>query len=274
MTAFDPFWWWAGRRYGDRVTQVMAIRSPRTGAVPTGACGCSTASAAGPLSSPTSCRCPTPSCTRWPAGPAPPPALHRARSGRDDAAGRPERRAGYALGARAAPVAGLISRYSIAVTVALIAVMILLARWRNRRGAAGPVTVNAGWEPAALARPRRRRACPRGAAATGPDPVETGRGPTVPRPHRWRCTCARWSPTGWCQAWSARWSRPAARRPGTFPAWEAAARPAPAAGDRLGDQGLHRAPACRYGRRREARSTTRSRGICRLSRRRVPRRPG
>ena len=30
MMAFDPFWWWAGRRYGDRVTQVMATRSPRT----------------------------------------------------------------------------------------------------------------------------------------------------------------------------------------------------------------------------------------------------
>jgi membrane protein YqaA with SNARE-associated domain len=28
-SAFDPFWWWAGRRYGDSVTRTVAERNPR-----------------------------------------------------------------------------------------------------------------------------------------------------------------------------------------------------------------------------------------------------
>jgi CubicO group peptidase (beta-lactamase class C family) len=71
---------------------------------------------------------------------------------------------GYALGARAVAVAALISRYSIAATVALVAGLILVGWWRNRRGAAEPptavvaspqpgtiaappVAVESGWEP-------------------------------------------------------------------------------------------------------------------------------
>src|SRR5262249_58780449 len=52
---------------------------------------------------------------------------------------------GYALGSRAEHAAGLVTRYSIAATVALITGMVAVAWWRRRRDQAssGPLAADA-----------------------------------------------------------------------------------------------------------------------------------
>ena len=150
MMAFDPFWWWSGRRYGDGITRAMAARSPRTA-----------------RSVDRSTR-----LFRRFGGwtlvfayylPVPNTILYAAAGWAGfgllrfivlDLIGTVLYTTvgvglGYALGHRATAVAGLISRYSIAVTVALIVAMILWVWWRGRRdrAAAQPVAVNASREP-------------------------------------------------------------------------------------------------------------------------------
>ncbi len=165
MMAFDPFWWWAGRRYGDRVTQVMATRSPRTARSVNR--GMRLFHRFGGWTVVFAYFLPVPNNILYAmAGWA---GLGLLRFIVLDLAGTMlwavlNVGLGYALGARAVAVAGLISRYSIAATVALIAGLILVGWWRNRRGtavplaaaAAGPqpgtltaaaVAVEAGWEP-------------------------------------------------------------------------------------------------------------------------------
>jgi serine-type D-Ala-D-Ala carboxypeptidase/endopeptidase len=155
MMAFDPFWWWAGRRYGDRFTQVMATRSPRTArSVNRGTrlfhrFGGWTVVFAYFLPAPNNILY---AMAGW-AG------LGLLRFIVLDLIGTMlwavlNVGLGYALGARAVAVAGLISRYSIAATVALIAGLILVGWWRNRRGVTAPlVTVTAGREPGGAAAP-------------------------------------------------------------------------------------------------------------------------
>jgi CubicO group peptidase (beta-lactamase class C family) len=156
MMAFDPFWWWAGRRYGDRVTRAMAARNPRAARrVDRGTrlfrrIGGWTIVFAYYL-------------------PGVPNTLLYAMAGWAgfgllrfivlDLIGTVLYTTvgvglGYALGHRATAVAGLISRYSIAATVALIAGLILVSWWRNRRDAAAPPTADApGPQPGTLAVP-------------------------------------------------------------------------------------------------------------------------
>jgi membrane protein DedA with SNARE-associated domain len=138
MMAFDPFWWWAGRRYGDRVTQVMATRSPRT-ARGVGR-GMRLFHRFGGWTVVFAYFLPVPNNILYAmAGWA---GLGLLRFIVLDLIGTMlwavlNVGLGYALGARAVAVAGLISRYSIAATVALIAGLILVGWWRNRRDAAG-----------------------------------------------------------------------------------------------------------------------------------------
>jgi len=156
MMAFDPFWWWAGRRYGDRVTRAMAARNPRAARrVDRGTrlfrrFGGWTIVFAYYL-------------------PGVPNTILYAMAGWAgfgllrfivlDLIGTVLYTTvgvglGYALGHRATAVAGLISRYSIAATVALIAGLILVSWWRNRRDAAAPpAVVGAGREPGRAAQP-------------------------------------------------------------------------------------------------------------------------
>ena len=156
MMAFDPFWWWAGRRYGDRVTRAMAARNPRAARrVDRGTrlfrrIGGWTIVFAYYL-------------------PGVPNTVLYAMAGWAgfgllrfivlDLIGTVLYTTvgvglGYALGHRATAVAGLISRYSIAATVALIAGLILVSWWRNRRDAAAPpAAATAGGEPGGAAPP-------------------------------------------------------------------------------------------------------------------------
>lgn len=150
LAAFDPFWWWAGRRYGDSVTRTMADRNPRTargvdrGLRLFGRHGGWTLVFAYYL-------------------PVPNNALYAAagwagfsfvRFAILDLIGTMLRIVadvglGYALGGRATATAGLVSRYFLAATVALIAGLIMVAWWRRRadRAAARPITVDVTREP-------------------------------------------------------------------------------------------------------------------------------
>src|SRR5450759_4722627 len=121
LAAFDPLWWWAGRRYGDSVTRNLADRNPRTargvdrGLRLFGRHGGWTLVLAYYL-------------------PVPNNVLYAAagwagygflRFAVLDLIGTMLRIVvdvglGYALGGRAAAAAGLVSRYSIAAAVALI----------------------------------------------------------------------------------------------------------------------------------------------------------
>jgi D-alanyl-D-alanine-carboxypeptidase/D-alanyl-D-alanine-endopeptidase len=156
MMAFDPFWWWAGRRYGDRLTQVMATRSPRTARSVNR--GMRLLHRFGGWTVVFAYFLPVPNNILYAmAGWA---GFSLLRFVVLDLIGTLlwavlNVGLGYALGSRAVAVAGLISRYSIAVTVALVAGLILMAWWRNRRGTAAPlVALAAGGEPSgALAQP-------------------------------------------------------------------------------------------------------------------------
>jgi serine-type D-Ala-D-Ala carboxypeptidase/endopeptidase len=154
MMAFDPFWWWAGRRYGDRVTQVMAARSPRTARSVNR--GMRLFHRFGGWTVVFAYFLPVPNNILYAmAGWA---GLGLLRFIVLDLAGTMlwavlNVGLGYALGARAVAVAGLISRYSVAATVALIAGLILVGWWRNRRGGAVPAAVTAGSHPGMLAAP-------------------------------------------------------------------------------------------------------------------------
>ena len=155
MMAFDPFWWWAGRRYGDWITQVMAARSPRTTRSVNR--GMRLFHRFGGWTVVFAYFLPVPNNILYAmAGWA---GLGLLRFIVLDLAGTVlwavlNVGLGYALGARAVAVAGLISRYSIAATVALIAGLILVGWWRNRRGAAVPLAaVTAGPHPGTLAAP-------------------------------------------------------------------------------------------------------------------------
>ena len=252
MMAFDPFWWWAGRRYGDRLTQVMAVRSPRSARSVDRSmrlfhrCGGWTIVLAYYLPVPNNILY---AAAGW-AG------LSLLRFVVLDLIGTMlwavmNVGLGYALGGRAVAVAGLISRYSIAATVALIAGLILVAWWRDRRGAAAaPVTVAAGREPNGAA------TAPVGAAA-GLKPGGAAATPTAVE--------ACWEPGGAAAAQVAAHLRPLVAD-GTVPGLVyAVVTPGGQATGHLsrtgsqplgphvlletgGDQGLHRAPACRYGR--------------------------
>jgi CubicO group peptidase (beta-lactamase class C family)/membrane protein DedA with SNARE-associated domain len=155
MMAFDPFWWWAGRRYGDRITQVMAVRNPRTARSVNR--GMRLFHRFGGWTVVFAYFLPVPNNILYAmAGWA---GFGLLRFIVLDLAGTMlwallNVGLGYALGARAVAVATLISRYSIAATVALIAGLILVAWWRNRRGDATPLAaVAAGPQPGAITAP-------------------------------------------------------------------------------------------------------------------------
>ncbi len=144
MMAFDPFWWWAGRRYGDRVTRAMAARSPRT-ARSVGR-GVRLFRRFGGWTIVFAYYLPVPNTILYAA--AGWAGFGLLRFIVLDLVGTMLYTTlgvglGYALGHRAAAVAGLISRYSIVATVALVLALILVAWWRNRGGAAA----DAGLEP-------------------------------------------------------------------------------------------------------------------------------
>jgi len=180
MMAFDPFWWWAGRRYGDRLTQVMATRSPRT-ARGVGR-GMRLFHRLGGWTVVFAYFLPVPNNILYAmAGWA---GFGLLRFIVLDLIGTVLYTTvgvglGYALGHRATAVAGLISRYSIAATVALIAGLVLVSWWRNRRDAATPpVTVTAGGEPGGAAPPVVVAASREPGRAVQPVAVEGGQEPS------------------------------------------------------------------------------------------------
>jgi serine-type D-Ala-D-Ala carboxypeptidase/endopeptidase len=145
LMAFDPLWWWAGRRYGDRALRAMADRNPRTargvdrGLRLFGRYGGWTVVFAYYL--------PVPNTVLYAA--AGWTGFSFLRFALLDLVGTMLRIVvdvglGYALGGRAAATAGLVTRYSIAVNVALIALLIMVAWWRHRRGraTARPIAVD------------------------------------------------------------------------------------------------------------------------------------
>jgi membrane-associated protein len=301
MMAFDPFWWWAGRRYGDGIIRVMAARSSRTARGVDR--GIRLFRRRGGWTLVFAYYLPVPNTILY-------AAAGWARFGLLrfivlDFIGTTLYTTvgvglGYALGHRATAVAGLISRYSIVVTVALIAGLILVAWWRGRRGRAAaelvavaaarepggagppPVTVEAGQEPDTAADRRGPGAPPTalladrypdtaadrrgpGAPPTAlladryPDTAADRRGPGAPpyrtagRPvpgHRRDTGRNAPAPAGHRRhrAWPGLRGGHARRRGdrARVPLRQPAARAARAAGDRLGDQGLHRAPARRH----------------------------
>jgi D-alanyl-D-alanine-carboxypeptidase/D-alanyl-D-alanine-endopeptidase len=154
LAAFDPVWWWAGRRYGDGVTRTLADRTPRTArGVQRGRrlfdhWGGWTLVFAYYLPVPNNVLY---AAAGW-AG------FGFLRFAVLDLIGTMLRIVvdvglGYALGRSAAGAAGLVSRYSIAVTVMLLAGWIILAWRRSRAGRASarPAAVDASWEPAGTA---------------------------------------------------------------------------------------------------------------------------
>jgi serine-type D-Ala-D-Ala carboxypeptidase/endopeptidase len=145
MMAFDPFWWWAGRRYGDPVTRGLAARNPRSarGVMR----GRRLFDRFGGWTLVFAYYLPVPNTILYAlAGWA---GFGLLRFVVLDLIGTMMYTSmgvalGYALGRRAAHVAGLISHYSIVATVALVAGLILVAWWRNRRDRAAQVTVAGG----------------------------------------------------------------------------------------------------------------------------------
>ena len=143
LSAFDPLWWWAGRRYGQSLIRTAGARSTRT-ARATGRAlrlferfGGWTLVLAYYLPVPNNILY---AAAGW-AG------FSFLRFAVLDLIGTMLRivvdvALGYALGGRAAHAAGLVTRYSIAVTATVTAVLILAAWWRRR--------------PAGVALPRSR----------------------------------------------------------------------------------------------------------------------
>ena len=191
MMAFDPFWWWSGRRYGEAIAEKLAAQSPRTARrVVRGRSGCSRAGSAS-WTVVLAYYLPVPNnllyaLAGWK------PGFGLLRFIVLDLIGTMLYTTlgvglGYLLGSRAAHVAGLISRYSIAATVALVVGLILVAWWRNRRGGAAPVAEADGQDPGdgaagqAQAQTQTRRRNRRG---HGPAQLVRGRGPPGPRRRR------------------------------------------------------------------------------------------
>lgn len=135
MSAFDPFWWWAGRRYGDSVTRIVASRNPRTARGVER--GLRLFRRSGGWTLVFAYFLPVPNNVLYAA--AGWTGFSFLRFAVLDLVGTMLRVAvnvglGYALGSRAAHAAGLVTRYSIAATVALTAGVIAVAWWRRRRG--------------------------------------------------------------------------------------------------------------------------------------------
>ncbi len=182
LAAFDPLWWWAGRRYGTSVTQFLASHGGRTQR--------STERALrlfdryGGWTLVFAYYLPVPNNVLYAA--AGWAGFSLLRFVVLDLIGSMLQIGlnvglGYALGRSAAHAAGLVTHYSIAVTVALVAGMFLLGWWRHRpsRAAAQPSTVDAGWQPASPA------AGPAAVPAESPAPWEaTGAAPREPAPLR------------------------------------------------------------------------------------------
>jgi CubicO group peptidase (beta-lactamase class C family)/membrane protein DedA with SNARE-associated domain len=151
LSAFDPFWWWAGRRYGDGATRAMAARNPRTARAAER--GLRLFDRYGGWSLVFAYYLPVPNNVLYAA--AGWAGYGFLRFAILDLIGTMLRIVldvglGYALGSRAVGVAALVSRYSIAVTVALIVGVITVTWWRGRRGRtadARPIELDASWEP-------------------------------------------------------------------------------------------------------------------------------
>jgi CubicO group peptidase (beta-lactamase class C family)/membrane protein YqaA with SNARE-associated domain len=150
LSAFDPLWWWAGRRYGDSVTRTLASRDPRTARRVER--GLRLFRRRGGWTLVFAYYLPVPNTVLYAA--AGWTGYSFLRFAVLDLVGTMLRVVldvglGYALGSRAEHVAGLVTRYSIAATVALIAGLIAVAWWRRRRDQAssGPLAVDASWQP-------------------------------------------------------------------------------------------------------------------------------
>jgi membrane protein DedA with SNARE-associated domain len=172
LMAFDPFWWWAGRRYGDSVIRSVAARSPRSARSANR--GLRLFHRYGGWTLVFAYYLPVPNNLLYAA--AGWAGFGFLRFIVLDLIGTMLRIVvdvglGYALGSKAAHAAGLISRYSIAATVVLTAAVMLVAWWRRRRG---PATGLTGVDPVD---PRRnRKALPQAAAAPSLPPPGGTRG--------------------------------------------------------------------------------------------------
>ena len=171
LMAFDPFWWWAGRRYGDSVIRSVAARSPRSAR--SADRGLRLFHRYGGWTLVFAYYLPVPNNLLYAA--AGWAGFGFLRFIVLDLIGTMLRIVvdvglGYALGSKAAHAAGLISRYSIAATVVLTAAVMLVAWWRRRRGPATGLTgvnpVDPEAEPHSVAAGRRGPA----AALTGVGP--------------------------------------------------------------------------------------------------------
>jgi CubicO group peptidase (beta-lactamase class C family)/membrane protein YqaA with SNARE-associated domain len=175
LMAFDPFWWWAGRRYGDSVIRSVAARSPRSAR--SAGRGLRLFHRYGGWTLVFAYYLPVPNNLLYAA--AGWAGFGFLRFIVLDLIGTMLRIVvdvglGYALGSTAAHAAGLISRYCIAATVALTAAVMLAAWWRRRRGPATPPT---GADPR-----RNRSAPPQAAAAPSPPPPGGTRGQRLMAP--------------------------------------------------------------------------------------------
>jgi len=150
LSAFDPLWWWAGRRYGETVIRTAGGRSPRTARATKR--GLRLFERFGGWTLVLAYYLPVPNNLLYAA--AGWAGFSFLRFAVLDLIGTMLRivvdvALGYSLGGQAAHIAGLVSRYSIAATVTLIMGMILVAWWQRRpgRGASGPIVVTAAREP-------------------------------------------------------------------------------------------------------------------------------
>jgi serine-type D-Ala-D-Ala carboxypeptidase/endopeptidase len=150
LSAFDPLWWWAGRRYGQTVIRTAGARSPRS--MRATKRGLRLFERFGGWTLVLAYYLPVPNNVLYAA--AGWAGFSFLRFAVLDLIGTMLRIVvdvglGYALGGRAAHTAGLVSRYSIAATVILIVGLIMVAWWqhRPRRGGSGPIVVAAAREP-------------------------------------------------------------------------------------------------------------------------------
>jgi membrane protein DedA with SNARE-associated domain len=145
LSAFDPLWWWAGRRYGASVTRALASRDPRAGRGTER--GLRLFERYGGWTLVFAYYLPVPNNILYAA--AGWARFSFLRFAVLDLIGTMLRIGlivglGYALGGAAARTAGLISRYSAVTTAALVAALILVAWWRSRpRRAPRAITVDA-----------------------------------------------------------------------------------------------------------------------------------
>ena len=132
-SAFDPFWWWAGRRYGDSVTRTVMNRNP--GAARGAERGLRLFGRHGGWTLVFAYFLPVPNNVLYAA--AGWTGFSFLRFAVLDLIGTMlgivrDVGLGYALGSKAAHAAGLISHYSIVATVMLAAALITVAWWRHR----------------------------------------------------------------------------------------------------------------------------------------------